>query len=306
MIEGQEGVSWEQGVALARACEEHGIPALFRSDHYMSLDGRHPEPGSLDAWGTLCALAAVTERLRLGTLVSPVTFRHPSNLARLVASADQISGGRIELGLGAGWHEREHKAHGFPFPPLDERLELLAEQLEIVLGSWGEGPFSFAGRHYRLEQLDAQPKPVQRPRPPLLLGGNAGPRGAALAARFADEYNTVFATAEQARARRERIAAACERAGREPIPFSVMTGVVVGASERELRERSARLEQRTGIASLLEQPPAGWIVGTLEQAAEQLAALREAGVARVFCQQLLHDDLDAVALLGRELAPRLA
>jgi len=306
MIEGQEGVSWQQWLALARACEEHGIPALFRSDHYMNLDGRHPEHGSLDAWATVCALAAVTERLRLGTLVSPATFRHPSNLARLVASADQISGGRIELGLGAGWHEREHQAHGFPFPPLGERLELLAEQLEIVLGSWGEGRFSFAGRHYHLEQLDARPKPLQRPRPPLLLGGNAGPRSAALAARFADEYNTAFATAAEARSRRLRIAAACERAGREPIPFSVMTGVVVAGSERELRERAARLEQRTGIASLLKEPPAGWIVGTVEQAAERLAALREAGVARVFCQQLLHDDLEAVALLGRELAPRLA
>jgi F420-dependent oxidoreductase-like protein len=305
MIEGQEGVSWEQWVALARACERHGIPALFRSDHYLNLDGRHPERGSLDAWGTLCALAAVTETLRLGTLVSPATFRHPSNLARLVATADRISAGRVELGLGAGWHEREHEAHGFPFPPTGERIDILAEQLEIVLGSWTRASFSFAGHHYRLRELEAEPRPVQRPHPPLLMGGNAGPRSAGLAARFADEYNTAFPTLEQVRDRRLRIEQACERVGREPIPFSVMTGFVVGADERELRRRAARLSERTGGPSVLEQTPPGWVVGVLEQAVEQLGALREAGVARVFCQHLLHDDLDAVELLGRELAPRV-
>jgi F420-dependent oxidoreductase-like protein len=306
MIEGQEGVSWEQWLALAGACEQYGVPALFRSDHYMNLDGRHPERGSLDAWGTLCALAAVTETVRLGTLVSPATFRHPSNLARLVATADQICGGRVELGLGAGWHEREHEAHGFPFPSTAERIDVLAEQLQIVLGSWGAGPFSFEGSHYRLRALDARPKPLQRPHPPLLMGGNAGPRSAALAARFADEYNTAFATLEQVRERRARIAAACERARREPIPFSVMTGFLVGADRDELRARAERLRERTGITVSVERPPAGWIVGTVEAAAEQLMALGDAGVSRVMCQHLLHDDLDAVALLGRELAARVA
>lgn len=305
MIEGQEGVSWSQWVALAEACERHGIPALFRSDHYMNLDGRHPERGSLDAWGTLCALAAVTDTLRLGTLVSPATFRHPSNLARMVATADRISGGRVELGLGAGWHEREHEAHGFPFPPMGERIEILAEQLEIVLGNWAQKPFSFEGSHYELCELEAQPKPVQQPHPPLLMGGNAGPRSAALAARFADEYNTAFATLEQVRERRRRIEEACERAGRPPIPFSVMTGLLVGADVRELRARAARLSERTGGPSVLERPPSGWVVGVLDQAGEQLAALRDAGVRRVFCQHLLHDDLEPVQLLGRELAPRL-
>src|ERR1700759_2402241 len=171
MIEGQEGVEWEQWVALAGACEEHGIPALFRSDHYMNLDGQHPERGSLDAWGTLCALAAVTKTLRLGTLVSPATFRPPSNLAKIVATADQVSGGRVELGLGAGWHEREHRAYGFPFPDTRTRVDVLEEQLQIVLGTWTQAPFSFSGSHYPLEGLDAQPKPVQSPRPPLIMGG---------------------------------------------------------------------------------------------------------------------------------------
>lgn len=168
MIEGQEGVSWPQWLDLARACERHGIGTLFRSDHYMNLDGQHPERGSLDAWGSLCALAAVTTTLRLGTMVSPATFRHPSELAKLVVTADHVSGGRVELGLGAGWHEREHAAYGFPFPPTSTRLDVLEEQLQVVLGTWTstlEKPFSFNGEHYQLDDLDAEPGPVQTPIP---------------------------------------------------------------------------------------------------------------------------------------------
>jgi F420-dependent oxidoreductase-like protein len=308
MIEGQEDVAWPQWVAIARACEEHHIPALFRSDHYMNLDGQHAERAALDAWGTLCALAALTSSLRLGTMVSPATFRHPSLLAKLVVTADQVSNGRVELGLGAGWHEREHEAYGFPFPATATRMEVLEEQLQIVLGSWTETGFSFTGRHYTLSGLDARPRPVQQPHPPLIMGGLAGPRSAALAARYADEYNTVFPTVEDVRERRARLVEACERQGREPLPVSVMTGVVVGAGESELRDRVRRVAEKQGSdpEALLAEPPAGWIVGTVESAAEQLAALREAGVARVMCQHLVHEDLDAVALIGRELAPRVA
>jgi F420-dependent oxidoreductase-like protein len=310
MIEGQEGVSWEHWLALAQACEKHGVPVLFRSDHYMNLDGQHPDRGALDAWGTVCGLAAVTSSLRLGTMVSPATFRHPSNLAKLAITADHISGGRIEVGLGAGWHEREHAAYGFPFPDTHGRVEILAEQLEIVLGNWGDERFSFQGKHYRLDELDAQPKPVQRPHPPLIMGGNAGPRSAVLAASYADEYNTAFPTVADVRARRQRILEACSEAGRNPIPFSIMTGIIAGRDEAELRDRAARLLDRTGfgteLGEFLDHPPQGWVVGTVEQVVEQLNLLREAGVERVMCQQLLHDDLDAVALLGRELAPRVA
>ena len=308
MIEGQEGVSWAQWVTLARACEEHRIPALFRSDHYLNLDGKHPERGALDAWATLSALAAVTTTVRLGTLVSPATFRHPSALAKIVATADHVSGGRVELGFGAGWHEREHEAYGFAFPPTRIRMDVLEEQLQIVLGNWGAERFSLDGAHYTLSNLRAEPKPVQRPHPPLIMGGLAGPRSAALAARYADEYNTTFPSVEDVRARKVRVDEACERFGRQPIPFSVMTGVLVGADTAELQDRARRLGARigdTGGEGLLSSPPSGWIVGTVEQASEQLSALREAGVSRVMCQQLLHDDLDAVALLGRELAPPL-
>jgi F420-dependent oxidoreductase-like protein len=307
MIEGQEDVSWPQWVAAAQACEQHGIPALFRSDHYMNLDGQHPERTTLDAWATISALAAVTSSLRLGTLVSPATFRHPSMLAKAVTTADHVSDGRIELGLGAGWHEGEHEAYGFPFPPVGERVDILEEQLQVVLGNWGQGPFSFEGDHYKLRDLDAQPKPVQRPHPPLIMGGTGGPRSAALAARYADEYNTPFPTVPDIRERKGRIDAACERAGREPLPFSVMTGVLVGAELQELRDRAARLAAKIGGDGdqLLASPPGGWIVGTVDQAVEQLGVLRDAGVSRVMCQQLLHDDLDAIALLGDTIAPQL-
>jgi F420-dependent oxidoreductase-like protein len=310
MIEGQEGVSWPEWLALARACEEHGIPALFRSDHYLNLDGQHPERGALDAWATICGLSALTSSLRLGTLVSPVTFRHPSNLAKLVTSADHISEGRIELGLGAGWHEGEHAAYGFPFPATRERVDVLEEQLQVVLGNWGDERFSFEAPHYRLERLNAQPKPIQRPHPPLIMGGSAGPRSAALAARYADEYNTAFPSEADARARRQRIVEACSKAGREPIPFSIMTAVIAGSDRSELRDRARRQIERAGInqdvEKFLASPPHGYIVGTVDQVAEQLDGLREAGVSRIMCQQLLHDDLEAVALLGRELAPRVA
>jgi F420-dependent oxidoreductase-like protein len=297
MIEGQEGVTWPDWVALAEACERHRIPALFRSDHQLNLDdvsGR----GSLDAWATLTGLAAHTTKLRLGTLVSPVTFRHPSELAKVVTAADHVSGGRVELGLGAGWHAREHAAYGFPFPPLRERMDMLAEQLEIVHGHWKDGPFSFRGKHYRLDELEAQPKPVQTPHPPLLMGGQAGPRGAALAARWADEYNAVDAAAADVRAAKARVDAACEAAGRDPIAFSLMTGVLVGRDRREYEDRVQLLGAR-GHA-----PEETWITGTVDEAEAQLAALRDAGLARVMCQQMLHTDLDHVKLIG-DLAARI-
>ena len=305
MIEGQNAVTWDQWVALARACEDGGIDTLFRSDHYLDLSGQHPEHGSLDAWATINGLAAITTRLRLGTMVSPATFRHPSELAKVATTADHISGGRIEVGLGAGWHEREHAAYGFPFPDTRTRMEVLEEQLQVVLGNWQAEAFSFNGEHYQLDELNAQPKPVQRPHPPLIMGGNAGPRSARLAAAYADEYNTAFPTLSEVHERRDRINRACEKAGREPIPFSVMTTVIVGTDEAELRHRAARVAERAGMdgAELVRNPPEPWVVGEIDAAAEQLQTLKDAGVARVMCQHLAHEDTDFVALLGERLAP---
>jgi F420-dependent oxidoreductase-like protein len=297
MIEGQEDVTWEDWVALADACERTGIEALFRSDHYLSVGGEF-ENGALDAWGTITALAARTSRLRLGTMVSPTSFRHPSILAKLATTADHVSGGRIELGMGTGWSEVEHTAYGFPFLSMKERMDVLEEQLAIVHdGHWGDGGFSFHGSHYELIDLDARPKPVQRPHPPLIMGGNAGPRAARLAARFADEYNTVMPTLEQVAERKASIDAACSKAGREPIPFSVMTTCVVGADEAELDARLREFKAWTGS----EPDRSVTLVGTVAEVRSRFEAYEAAGVSRVFLQHLLHRDVEMVELIGREL-----
>jgi alkanesulfonate monooxygenase SsuD/methylene tetrahydromethanopterin reductase-like flavin-dependent oxidoreductase (luciferase family) len=295
MIEGQEGVTWPQWQAIAAACEASGIGSLFRSDHYLPLDGSE-EREVLDAWATTCALAATTTTLELGTLVSPATYRHPSVLAKLAATADEISGGRAALGLGAGWHAREHAAFGFPYGALRERMDVLAEQVEIVRGLWGEGPFSFTGEHYALDAVDARPKPR---RPWLIMGGEARRRAAALAARFADEYNTVYVGASECRERRARLEAAWEAQGRSDLVFSLMTGAAIGRDRAEARERVRAVGARRGDPGFT--PPDCWIHGTVEEAAEQLAALDAAGVDRVMLQLLDHDDLDHIALIGAEL-----
>lgn len=302
MIEGQEDVTWAQWLALARGVEQAGLEGLFRSDHYQSVQAR-TELGSLDAWTTLAALGAVTDRIRLGTLVSPTSFRHPSVLAKAVVTADHASGGRVELGMGAGWHELEHRTYGLPFHDLATRYGVFEEQVEIVVRQMTEERFDFDGRHYRLERCEARPKPVQAPRVPLILGGLARSRGAALAARWADEYNTVFPTPEAAARRRERIDRACEHQGRDPLVFSIMTGCLLGETEGEARDRGRRLKELTNAEgdfdAWFEGLRGAWIVGTPEQAAQRLAEYERAGVQRVMLQHQLHDDLDMVALMGR-------
>jgi F420-dependent oxidoreductase-like protein len=309
MIEGQEGVTWEQWKALAGACEDHGLEGLFRSDHYLSVQGK-PERGSLDALTTLGALAAVTSRIRLGTLVSPTTFRHPSVLAKSVATVDHVSGGRAELGIGSGWHEAEHRAYGFPFAELRTRMDVMAEQVEIVARSFADEPFSFEGEHYRIEDLDAVPKPLQRPRPPLIVGGRGGPRSLALAARWADEYNTFSASLDEIRQRRDRFAEAWESEGRDPdaFRFSAMVGVLVGADEAEVRDRVGRLADWLGMepAQVRDTLRTTGVAGKVDEAAERLRVLEAAGAQRVMLQHLLHDDIEAVELIGRELIPRVA
>jgi F420-dependent oxidoreductase-like protein len=306
MIEGQEDVTWEQWLALAGACEEHGLEALFRSDHYESVMGMR-ERGSLDAWTTLAALAARTSRIRLGTLVSPATFRHPSVLAKSVVTVDHVSGGRVELGLGAGWHEREHRAYGFEFPETRTRMARLAEQLELVTRCWTEDTFSFTGEHYRVEDLRALPKPVQRPRPTLLVGGAAGPRSLALAARYADEYNTTGVPLEELPDRRRRLEAAWRDAGRDPgtARLSVMTTCVVGRDRAEVTERVGRVLAVTGrdgrADEVIDQRP-NWLLGTVDQVAARLAELEAAGVGRVMLQHLDHADTEMVAVVGEVAA----
>jgi alkanesulfonate monooxygenase SsuD/methylene tetrahydromethanopterin reductase-like flavin-dependent oxidoreductase (luciferase family) len=301
MIEGQESVTWPQWTALAAACEEHGLEGLFRSDHYQSVSG-HTERSSLDAWATLAALGPLTERIRLGTMVSPTSFRHPSVLAKNAVTADHTSGGRVELGIGAGWHDLEHETYGFAFHDLGTRFDVFEEQLEIVARQLTQERFDFAGEHYTLTDCEARPGPVQD-RLPIIVGGNAGPRSVRNAVAWADEYNTVFPTNDEVAERRADVVTACERAGREPLTFSIMTGCLVGADEAELHDRAARLHELSGadgtVDAWLDGLRDSWVVGTVEQVGERLEDLSGLGVDRIMLQHQLHDDVDMVALLGQ-------
>ena len=304
MIEGQEGVTWDDWVALASACEEHGVEALFRSDHYVSgFDESRP---ALDAWATIGGLATRTTRLGLGTLVSPGTFRHPSVLAHAAATADEISGGRVTLGMGAGWMEREHRAYGFDFATAAERVARLGEQLEIVHRLLKEQRVDFAGEHY---QLDNAPG-LGRPELPILVGGSARPGTTIPAVRFADEYNTFFATSGELRDRKRTLDEACERAGRDPatLRYSLMAPCVVGRDDRELHDSAQRVGARFGRdpKEVLERYGERGPVGTVKQVVERLKEIDELGYERVMLQHLPHQDLDTVALIGRELAPAVA
>jgi F420-dependent oxidoreductase-like protein len=303
MIEGQEDVTWDDWLALADACARAGLAALFRSDHYLSGNGRVGR-GSLDAWTTLAGIAAHTRRIRLGTMVSPVTFRHPAVHASAAVTVDHISGGRVELGLGAGWYQAEHEAFGFDFPPLGKRMEMMEEQLEIVHRAWTQDEFSFAGRHYTLDRCQALPKPVQQPHIPLIVGGAGRPRTVAAAVRWADEYNVVGPSPQEAEELRTALDRAAEQAGRDPLVLSVMTTCLVGEDEQVVARRAGELAPEygaAGTAELLRDHSETWICGTPAQAREQLRRLADAGVQRVMLQHLLHRDIEMVELIGGEL-----
>ena len=304
MIEGQEGVTWDDWVALASACEEHAVEALFRSDHYVSGfdENRHV----VDAWATIAGLAARTTKLELGTLVSPATFRHPAVLARSAATADEISGGRVTLGMGAGWMEREHEAYGFAFATTRERIARLGEQIEIVHCLLHEDRVDFEGSYYKLDDAPG----LGRPDLPILVGGSAKPGTARPAVRFADEYNALFGTLDQARERKQALDEACEQGGRDPstLRYSLMAPCVIGRNEQEVLESARRIGARFGRSpeEVLERNRAHGPVGTIAQAVERLKEIEEIGYERVMLQHLAHEDLDTVALIGRELAPAVA
>jgi alkanesulfonate monooxygenase SsuD/methylene tetrahydromethanopterin reductase-like flavin-dependent oxidoreductase (luciferase family) len=304
-VEGQENVSWEQWLALARACEVHGLEGLFRSDHYLAF--RRPDGwGVTDAWATIAALAATTERIRLGTLVTPVGFRHPAVLAKVVETVDHVSGGRVELGLGAGWFEREFRVFGFPFPPMPERVGELERQVETIHRLWSG---TVAGDRGPLDDRPMLPRPVQSPHPPIIVGGSAGPRGAALAARWADEYDLYFLTPEQIAPKREALDRACEAVGRDPATLrrSILLNVAIAEDEAGLRDLDDRLAaaQAGGDDPTVELGGFGpeRLVGTPDRIVERLAAYADAGIDRVMLQHLLHEDLEPVRLLGERVAP---
>jgi alkanesulfonate monooxygenase SsuD/methylene tetrahydromethanopterin reductase-like flavin-dependent oxidoreductase (luciferase family) len=307
MIEGQEGVTWDDWVRLAGLAERFGFEGLFRSDHYTAII--RPQAGALDAWATLAGLAALTTRIRLGALVSPATFRRPSVLARMAVTVDHISRGRLDVGLGSGWYEREHLENGFPFPEPSARFELLAEQVELVVRTWTEDGFDHTGPSYALKGQTALPKPLQQPHPPLVLGGSVKPRFAALAARYANEVNTLGAPNDELRARKARLDQACAETGRDPssLGFSVMTACFAGADRAEAVERVraflATAGQEPDPEAVLAENEARWLAGSVDEVVARIEELRALGVTRVFLQHLNHGDDAMVELLAERVLP---
>ena len=302
--EPQLGADYRTLRAVALAAEELGFEAFFRSDHYLKMGDVSGLPGPTDAWATLAALAVETSRIRLGTLMTPVTFRLPGPLAITVAQVDQMSGGRIELGLGTGWFEAEHAAYGIPFPPLGERFDLLEEQLAIITGLWTtpEGQaFSFDGAHYRVTDSPGLPKPAQRPRPPVLLGGRGTRRTPHLAARFADEFNVPFRSLRESGDLFARVREACEAAGRYPasMTYSVAQTVCCGKDEAEFRRRAAAIGENPADAR------EHGIGGTPGEVAAKIAEFAEIGAERVYLQVLDLSDLDHLELIASDVVPQV-
>jgi F420-dependent oxidoreductase-like protein len=296
--EPQQGATYDQLLRVAKATEDLGFDAFFRSDHYMTIGG-DGGVGSTDAWTTLAGLARETSRIRLGTLVTPVTFRLPGVLAVSVAQVDQMSGGRVELGLGTGWYDGEHAAYGIPFPSLGERFERLEEQLQVVRGLWGsDGPFSFAGKHYQLTDSPSLPKPVQRPGPPILMGGFGARRTPRLAATYADEYNVPMHPLDETVAAFDRVRAACEETGRELVLSAAQT-IAVGRDDAEVARRSAAIGQDP--TRLRE----GGLGGTVAEVVDKLGRFAEAGATRIYLQTMDLSDLDHLALIAQDVAPQL-
>lgn len=303
-IEPQQGASYDDQLRVARRAEECGFDGFFRSDHFLVMGDRDGLPGPTDAWVTLAGIARETSRIRLGTLVSAATFRQPGLLAVTIAQVDAMSGGRVELGLGTGWYEAEHRAYGVAFPSLGERFDRLSEQLEIITGLWTipEGStFSFAGNHYQVTDSPGLPKPVQSPRPPVIVGGHGPRRTPRLAARFADEFNVGFAKPEVTAAKFAGAAAACaELARKEPLRYSIAGPVCCGRTDAEVRQRADAIGR-----SLDSLRAAGGAVGTPAQVVEQLLAYRELGASRAHLQVLDLTDLDHLDLIAAEVAPAL-
>jgi F420-dependent oxidoreductase-like protein len=312
MIEGQEGANWSERLRLARTAEGLGFESFLTSDHYLSPGGT-AERGSFDAWTGVAALAAATERIRLGTMVSPVTFRHPTVLAKAATTVDVVSGGRVELGMGAGWWTEEHTTHGIPFPPTSDRFEMLEEQVEIVHGLFTKEVFSFEGRFYAIEECRFVPKPVQKPHPPIVLGGRAaGPRMSRLVARFADEFNTLGGTPSEVHERLRRIRDAVDAVGRDQstVSTSMMTWYYIGDDDAAWRarvERSRGGDPEAGPADeYLARLERTCILGTPDRVVERLAEYVEAGVQRIVLNHEFPDDLEMLQLVGERVLPQLA
>ncbi len=308
MTEPQQGLSYDEILAIARTAEKSGIEAFFRSDHYASFPGASGLP-TTDAWTTLGGLARETSTIRLGVLVSPVTFRVPGNLAKVIQTADEMSDGRIEAGFGAGWNEDEHDQLGIPFPPIGERFDLLEEQMAIIHGVWTEPDgWTFNGKHWRVGGSKRHGEIARggRRHPHILFGGKGGPRLAALIARYGDEFNLNSATPDEAPAAFDRVRDACVEIGRDPdeVVRSAMTGVLVAETEGDLRARVSDLLAGFGQSEVdgdqwLADRRGRWIMGTPDEALSRVRALEDKGLQRLMLQDFVPRDLDHVRLIGR-------
>ncbi|MEV0876539.1 LLM class F420-dependent oxidoreductase [Micromonospora echinofusca] len=305
--EPHRGASYDDQLRFARLAEDGGFEGFLRADHYQAMGDEPALPGPTDAWLTLAALARETSRIRLGTLVTSATFRPPGPLAVMVAQVDQMSGGRVELGIGAGWYEREHTSYGIPFPTVGERFDRLAEQLEIVTGLWRTPPgetYSFTGDHYRLVQAPALPKPVQVPGPPIIVGGRGPKRTPELAARYADEFNMPFKTVAETAVAYERVREACDRtgragSGRAPLTLSAGIVVAIGRTDAEAQRRAAPLHVKSAL------PPEDPVVGSPAQLVDRIGEFAAIGATRVHLRLIDFADLDHLELIAAEVLPRL-
>jgi F420-dependent oxidoreductase-like protein len=302
--EPQQGADYTTLLRVARATEDLGFDAFFRSDHYLKMGDVSGLPGPTDAWTTLAGLARETSRIRLGTLVSPATFRLPGPLAIIVAQVDQMSGGRVELGLGAGWFAAEHTAYGIAFPAPAERFARYEEQLEVITGLWDVpdgGTFSFSGTYYTVADSPALPKPVQRPRPPVIVGGIGPNRTPRLAARFADEYNVPFASVDDTAAAFGRAREACVAAGRHETSmiYSAAQTVCCGRTQAELDRRAAAIGRKA------DELASSGIAGLPDDVAKKIRKFAEIGAEHIYLQVLDLQDLDHLELIATEVLPQV-
>jgi F420-dependent oxidoreductase-like protein len=303
-VEPQQGATYADQLAVAQAAEALGYSAFFRSDHYVAMSG-DGLPGPTDSWVTLAGIARETSSIRLGTMVTSATFRYPGPLAISVAQVDEMSGGRVELGIGAGWFDAEHQAYAIPFPPLGERFDRLTEQLNIITGLWTTPvgkTFNYAGTHYTVTDSPALPKPAQTPHPPIIIGGAGAKRTPALAAEFAAEFNVPFAPLEVASTQIERVGAALAAAGRSAgsLTYSAAFVVCAGRDDAEIARRAAAIGRE--VDELRSNSP---LVGTPDEIATKLGAYTEAGVQRVYLQLLDMSDLDHLEFFANQVIPAL-
>lgn len=321
MIEPQQGLTYDDQLAIARLAEHLGFEALFRSDHYATFPGDADGPAT-DAWTVLAGLARETSTIRLGSLVSPVTFRHPGNFVKVVTTVDEMSGGRIEVGVGAGWNEPDHGPLGLSFPPIEERADLLEDELALLHGLWTEDDgWTYAGKHLAVTGSRLRPRPIDapgrihehgRPRPRIMTGGDGSPRGLRIAARWADEFNISSSSPERTAERMAMLDDACRAIGREPASLtrSAMVGVLVAEGEAGLQERRDAMLRTFAIAASeaeawLEGRRKRWIVGTPDEARAIVGRFAVAGIERIMLQDFLPWDHGMIELLGRELIGRV-